>query len=706
MIGEQNLNSMSEFELETSLMSQLIHPNIVRLYGYCFQPSGMVMEVLEGGDLCKQLHDPLSVEGLVFSLIKHVEDTMGIRSLHLLNFERKNVAWILKQREKLAKTAKLKLENRVIAVAQECDASFVGLEPHQALARIDQIFTDNIRCSVEQRLKSLKWDGDLDLTEEDLLPLKPPELPASFESWCGEKAAKWRRCFSQWSQLVERQEQEKRISASQSEQMKSQIVAIESELWAALEQLYLNTCGGREEFQRVKAAQDSLAKIEREQRSVVVPINWSLRLKLAIDIARGVQHLHEIFPPLIHRDLKSPNVFLTRSLVDHPLAREAIFAPSDRQGEQSSHEVVVAKVADFGLSKLLVGGEALKVARGNTQMEHLNAMWAAPEVLAKGAYTTAADVYSFGVVMWELLARQIPFHHVVMQDFIQAKVLEGDRPLLPSFESAIQNVLSDCQDETVDNEKLLFDEYVTLMKQCWDQLPQKRPTMGTVIRSLHQMVQSRLFQQTDLVESEGDEGEDQVNEMSQEWKYHSMETLELDPSSNASSSTSNSSNERRGMKPSCVICPGDIALENQMWIGFENGSVGVCSLSSFSMSSEAASTSLATLIQCDESEKHARCVQAMSYNLAQNQTIWSGSEDGSLFVWNTACILWIPSKKCARFVAGSASCKGCFSLPRDGSCWKEGGWFGTKRRATEWPKAAFAFLKISPCLNSIQRNLN
>lgn len=61
-----------------------------------------------------------------------------------------------------------------------------------------------------------------------------------------------------------------------------------------------------------------------------VTFDWPLRLKIAMDIASGMSFLHSAKPPIIHRDLKSPNVLLSSLSVK---AR------------------VVAKVADFGLSK-------------------------------------------------------------------------------------------------------------------------------------------------------------------------------------------------------------------------------------------------------------------------------------------------------------------------------------------------------------------
>jgi len=40
-------------------------------------------------------------------------------------------------------------------------------------------------------------------------------------------------------------------------------------------------------------------------------IAWPLRLRIARDIAEGMRFLHSATPPIIHRDLKSPNVLVS-----------------------------------------------------------------------------------------------------------------------------------------------------------------------------------------------------------------------------------------------------------------------------------------------------------------------------------------------------------------------------------------------------------
>lgn len=47
------------------------------------------------------------------------------------------------------------------------------------------------------------------------------------------------------------------------------------------------------------------------------PVNWSVRLKIALDIAEGMALLHAHLPSISHRDLKSPNILLQLSSGRH-----------------------------------------------------------------------------------------------------------------------------------------------------------------------------------------------------------------------------------------------------------------------------------------------------------------------------------------------------------------------------------------------------
>ncbi|XP_047968071.1 probable receptor-like protein kinase At1g80640 isoform X1 [Salvia hispanica] len=110
-------------------------------------------------------------------------------------------------------------------------------------------------------------------------------------------------------------------------------------------------------------------------------LTWHLRMKIALDVARGLEYLHErCNPPLIHRDLKSSNILL----------------------DSNFH----AKLSDFGLA----------VTEGHSNKANIKLSgtlgYVAPEYLLDGKLTDKSDVYAFGVVLLELLMGRRPVERV------------------------------------------------------------------------------------------------------------------------------------------------------------------------------------------------------------------------------------------------------------------------------------------------------
>lgn len=130
--------------------------------------------------------------------------------------------------------------------------------------------------------------------------------------------------------------------------------------------------------------------IEDEQgEHYAVKIPWQRRVRIALDVARGMNFLHTSTPVIIHRDLKSLNI-----LVD---------------------EKWTAKVSDFGLSRFKVLIESLYLIKQSATAHGMMTgqcgtyQWMAPEVIGGHIYTEKADVFSFGINLWELLTRKIPY---------------------------------------------------------------------------------------------------------------------------------------------------------------------------------------------------------------------------------------------------------------------------------------------------------
>ncbi|KAJ6895335.1 hypothetical protein NC651_021746 [Populus alba x Populus x berolinensis] len=106
----------------------------------------------------------------------------------------------------------------------------------------------------------------------------------------------------------------------------------------------------------------------------VQPITWTMRMNIAIDVARGLSFLHGLDANVIYRDLKASNVLLD----------------SDYN----------AKLSDFGLARDGPTGDNTHVS---TKVLGTRG-YAAPEYVATGHLTPKSDVYSYGVVLLELLS--------------------------------------------------------------------------------------------------------------------------------------------------------------------------------------------------------------------------------------------------------------------------------------------------------------
>ncbi|KAJ0979338.1 hypothetical protein J5N97_014812 [Dioscorea zingiberensis] len=124
------------------------------------------------------------------------------------------------------------------------------------------------------------------------------------------------------------------------------------------------------EFMAMGSLEDHLLDIPPNRR----PLSWHTRMRIAHGAAKGLEYLHDkANPPVIYRDLKSPNILLDRE-----------FNP---------------KLSDFGLAKLSPVGDNVHVS--SRVMGTYG--YCAPEYARTGQLTVKSDVYSFGVVMLELI---------------------------------------------------------------------------------------------------------------------------------------------------------------------------------------------------------------------------------------------------------------------------------------------------------------
>ena len=199
---------------------------------------------------------------------------------------------------------------------------------------------------------------------------------------------------------------------------------------------------------------------QRENGNIISYISkkefpWSLRLKIAKDIASGMNYLQSQSPAIIHRDLRSPNIFLA---------------------SLSENAPVRAKVADFGLSRFVA-----QVAEGTLNTWE----WMAPETLEKGQYTLSADVYSFGIVCWEIASRCYPFDEY----YSDKKFIGSDGIPLNPLKMKYSIIHEGLRPSLSLADIHAPQEFLQIIEKCFHSDPNQRPTFSKILEELTNLVE-------------------------------------------------------------------------------------------------------------------------------------------------------------------------------------------------------------------------
>ncbi|KAG9483890.1 hypothetical protein GDO78_009680 [Eleutherodactylus coqui] len=161
-------------------------------------------------------------------------------------------------------------------------------------------------------------------------------------------------------------------------------------------------------------------------------MDWEFKISVMYDIAKGMSYLHSSKAE-VHGRLKSTNCVVDSRMV--------------------------VKITDFICSSITCPKKDL---------------WMSPEHICQDAVSQKGDVYSYGIIAQEIILRKETFYteqcHDHKEKIARVKNMKGDCPFRP-----------DLHLDTAEEQEI---EVYVLVKNCWEEDPEKRPDFKKIESTL------------------------------------------------------------------------------------------------------------------------------------------------------------------------------------------------------------------------------
>ncbi|XP_024640431.1 lysM domain receptor-like kinase 3 isoform X2 [Medicago truncatula] len=197
----------------------------------------------------------------------------------------------------------------------------------------------------------------------------------------------------------------------------------------------------------------------------------SRRMKIALDVARGLEYIHDHSVPVyIHRDIKSDNILLNKNFN--------------------------GKIADFGLTKLT------NIANSTDNTNHMAGTFGyMPPENAYGRISRKMDVYAFGVVLYELISAKAAVIMIDKNEFESHEIKTNESTDEYKSLVALFDEVMDQKGDPIEGLRKLVDprlgdnysidsisKMAKLAKACINRDPKQRPKMRDVVVSLMKLI--------------------------------------------------------------------------------------------------------------------------------------------------------------------------------------------------------------------------
>ncbi|XP_021834220.1 probable LRR receptor-like serine/threonine-protein kinase At3g47570 [Prunus avium] len=186
------------------------------------------------------------------------------------------------------------------------------------------------------------------------------------------------------------------------------------------------------------------------------------RMNIMIDVASGLEYLHQGYSiPIVHCDLKPSNILLDDEMVAH--------------------------VADFGIAKLLDGGDSM------TQTMTLATVgYMAPEYGMEGIVSRSGDVYSFGILVMETFTRRKPTDEMFgeemnIKQWVANSLVLPDAKIDEVVDANLLGIGTEQEDDDHVRKRDCLSSIMQLALACCAESPEERMNMKEAVATLNKI---------------------------------------------------------------------------------------------------------------------------------------------------------------------------------------------------------------------------
>ncbi|NXG73915.1 GUC2F cyclase, partial [Baryphthengus martii] len=245
----------------------------------------------------------------------------------------------------------------------------------------------------------------------------------------------------------------------------------------------------------------SRGSLEDLLRNEDMKLDWMFKSSLVMDLIKGIRYLH-------HRDFAHGRLKSRNCVVDGRF---------------------VLKITDYGCNELLEAqkcpyiqpppeGKCHKGTKYDT-LDFLELLWTAPELLRdpdmcrKGTFK--GDIYSFAIILQEVIARGPPY---CMSELSAEEIIKKVKKPPPLCRPNIAPELAPL-------------ECIQVMKQCWGEAPERRPTFEEVFHKFKTINKGKKTNIIDsmlrMLEQYSSNLEDLIRERTEELEIEKQKTEKL-----------------------------------------------------------------------------------------------------------------------------------------------------------------------------------